>query len=208
MIYRSTTMRAIARVPLRVCVVAVVASVACSIVACSPTSQKVGEAVPWSAVPPQPTAVALGARTVQSLTPLPATAPDFALQTIDGQSFRMSKQKGRVVGLWVMASWCDTCIPETRAWDRLATEFGSSGLTVVAVSGDPGDTADDVRRFAALANVSHPVWLLDPNAEFVALFQVRMLDTTMIFERTGQVAYRNAISIPYDVLRREVEKVL
>ena len=187
MIYRSTTMRAIARVPLRVCVVAVVASVACSIVACAPASQDVTATVPWSPVPPQPTAVALGARTVQSLTPLPATAPDFALQTIDGQSFRMSEQKGRVVGLWVMASWCDTCIPETRAWDRLATEFGSSGLTVVAVSGDPGDTADDVRRFAALANVSHPVWLLALNAEFEALFQVRTLHPTLIFDRAAQL---------------------
>jgi len=119
---------------------------------------------------------------------LPVTVPNFALQAIDGQSFRMSEQKGSVVGLWLMASWCDGCIPETQARDRLATESGSSGLTVVAIWGDPGDTADDARRFAALAKVSHPVLAsLDPNAEFVALFQVRTLDTSLIFDRVGQL---------------------
>ncbi len=169
-------------------VVGVLASVA---VACAPAAQRQADTPPLAAAVPGPTAT-----------------PDFALTTIDGGMFRLAEQRGHVVGLFVMASWCGTCIPEAQAWERLANELGPQGLSVVAVSGDPGDTADDVRRFAALAKAQRPIWTLDPKAEFVHLFQVRSLDTTLIFDRSGKLVYRDAIPTPYDVLRREVEKVL
>lgn len=176
--------------------------------ACAPPGQKSSETVPWSAAPPPPTQVPLAARPAQSSGSLPAPAPDFALKTIDGSTFRLSEQRGRVVGLYVVASWCDTCIPGTQAWDRLAGEQGSRGLSVVAVSGDPGDTPDDMRRFAALAKAQRPIWALDPKGEFVRQFQVRSLDTTLIIDRAGQLVYRSNIPVSYDVLRRELDKVL
>jgi peroxiredoxin len=162
----------------------------------------------WSAPPPQPTQPPLAARPAQNSESLPAAAPDFALQTIDGSTFRLSEQRGRVVGMYVMASWCGTCIPETQAWDRVLADASPRGLSAVAVSGDPGDTADDLRRFAALAKAQRPIWAVDPKGEFVRLFQVRSLDTTLIFDRGGQLVYRNSIPLSYDVLLREVDRVL
>ena len=176
--------------------------------ACAPAGHKSGEIVPWSAAVPQPTQAPLVARPAQSSGSLPAAMPDFALQTIDGGTFRLSEQRGRVVGVYVIASWCDTCIPGTRAWDRLAGEQGSRGLSVVAVSGDPADTPDDLRRFAALAKAERPIWALDPKGEFVRQFQVHSLDTTLIIDRAGQLVYRSSVPVSYDVLRRELDKVL
>lgn len=185
-----------------------VAALAIVGVACAPA----GQAPRASGAPPAPTAQSAvldpGASSRQSAVVSEAGVPDFALSTIDGGTFRLSEQRGRVVGLFVMASWCATCIPETQAWERLAGERGAQALTVVAVSGDPGDTEADVQRFAALAKATHPIWTLDPKAEFVHQFQVRSLDTTLIFDRRGQLVYRDAIPTPYDVLRRELDKAL
>lgn len=176
--------------------------------ACGPAAQKTADTGSQTAAAAQPTLVIPAARSAQTAGAPAATVPDFALTTTDGGTFRFSEQRGRVVGVFVMASWCGTCIPETQAWERLANERAAQGLSVVAVSGDPGDTADDVRRFAALAKAQHPIWTLDPKGEFVRLFQVRSLDTTLIFDRAGQLVYRDAIPTPYEVLRRELDKVL
>lgn len=185
---------------------AIVAALACVGMACAPAAQKSANTGPQSVATAQLTVVAPAARPQQTSSAPRAGVPDFTLRTIDGGMFQFSEQQGRVVGLFVMASWCGTCIPETQAWERLANE--REGLTVVAVSGDPGDTAEDVRRFATLAKAQHLIWTLDPKAEFVHLFQVRSLDTTLIFDRAGQLVYRDSVPTPYDVLRRELDKVL
>ena len=62
--------------------------------ACAPAGQKWGEIVSWSAAAPQPTQAPLVARPAQSSGSLPAAAPDFALQTIEWGTFRLSEQRG------------------------------------------------------------------------------------------------------------------
>jgi len=61
-------------------------------------------------------------------------------------AFRMSQQRGHVVGVFVMASWCDTCVPSAAAWDRLLADGGPRGLAAIGISGDPGHTAADVSK--------------------------------------------------------------
>ena len=72
------------------------------------------------------------------------SADDLTFSTIDGGRFRLSEQRGHVVGVFVMASWCDTCVPSAAAWDRLLADDGPRGLAAIGISGDPGDTAADV----------------------------------------------------------------
>jgi peroxiredoxin len=114
---------------------------------------------------------------------------DLTFSTIDGGTFRLSEQRGHVVGVFVMASWCDTCIPSAAAWDHLLADDGPRGLTALGISGDPGDTAADVSQFANAAKVKHLNFALDPKGEFVRLFHVIALDATFIFDRTGQLVF-------------------
>ena len=133
---------------------------------------------------------------------------DLAFSTIDGGTFRLSEQHGRVVGVFVMASWCDTCLPSAAAWDRLLADDGPRGLTALGISGDPGDTAADLNQFASAANVKHLNFALDPKGDFVRLFHVIALDATFIFDRTGQLVFHQATPPPYPILRDELEKLL
>lgn len=182
--------------------------------ACGPTAAPSSvETVIWPEMTPPPTAVPLAARTpepVFTAGPMSggATAPDFTVATLDHGLLRLSEQRGRAVGVLVMASWCGPCVPETQAWDRLFGEYGAKGLLALALSGDPGDTPEDLRRFASIANASRLALAQDVDGAFLRLFQVRSLDTTLLFDRAGRLVFRDAVPTPYDVLRREVDKAL
>src|SRR5262245_19473894 len=112
--------------------------------------------------------------------PAAANSPqsDVAFSTMDGGTFRLSDQRGKVVGVFVMASWCETCVPSAAAWDRLLADDGPRGLTAVGISGDPGDTSADLAQFASAAKVKQLNFALDPKGDFVRMFHVVALDTT------------------------------
>lgn len=139
-----------------------------------------------------------------------STGEDFSIQTVDGATFHLADQRGKVVGIFFMAGWCASCVPETQAWARLQQDFGDKGLEVLIVSVDSGDTPASLaefRRFAREAPARY--WAIDKTMQaLVVPFQVRSLDTTLIFDRQGQLVYRDAFPTSYDRLKQEVEKVL
>ncbi len=122
--------------------------------------------------------------------------------------FDVAKQQGRVVGLFFMAAWCGTCLPEAKAWVSLSREFGARGLDVLIVSADPGDTEPELQQFRQAAGGGEVAWALDPAAMIVRPYNVTALDTTVIIGRDGRIAYRDTIVTSYERLKQEVEKLL
>lgn len=63
-----------------------------------------------------------------------ALAPDFELETLDGERFRLSDLRGRplVVNFW--ASWCTPCRREVPALIRAQNEHAERGLLVIGVN--------------------------------------------------------------------------
>jgi peroxiredoxin len=72
-----------------------------------------------------------GARVAASVDDL---APDFELETLDGERFRLSDLRGHPVILNFWASWCGPCRAETPVLVRLAQRFEDQGLVVIGVN--------------------------------------------------------------------------
>ncbi len=117
--------------------------------------------------------------------------PDFAIQTLDGSTFRLSEHRGRVVAIYTMAGWCLSCIPEAKAWARLYPEYHQRGLDVLLLSVDPSDTPGTLARFWDLAGreVAALPWAIDRDQTLNRLLNVRTLDQTIIIDEQGRVAY-------------------
>ncbi len=87
--------------------------------------------------------------------PAPATAanskfqpaPDVELQTLEGQPFRLTDLRGRVVLLNFWATWCIPCRSEIPEFNAMQRELKSQGFEVVGVSTSPGDTVEAIRNF-------------------------------------------------------------
>ena len=113
-----------------------------------------------------------------------------------------------MVVLFFMAAWCTTCIPEARALNALYEEYGDRGLRVLAIDIDPRDTETQLARFRRLAGGGRYLWARDLAQNVIRTYGVRALDTTVIVDRTGNIAYTDAFPTGYERLQNVVEALL
>lgn len=114
------------------------------------------------------------------------TAPDFTLQSTQGDNIRLSEHRGEVVLLNFWASWCGPCRQEMPLLDALQQRYSKLGFSVVGVNVD---------KDSALANkllkdipVTFPV-LLDNTGAVSASYNVSAMPTTVLIDRDGNVRY-------------------
>ncbi|QDV32883.1 sigma-70 family RNA polymerase sigma factor [Tautonia plasticadhaerens] len=64
-------------------------------------------------------------------------APDFELQTLDGDPVRLADQRGKVVLLHFWATWCGPCLEEEPTFEAIWEEFGGDDrFTLIGLSLD------------------------------------------------------------------------
>lgn len=135
-------------------------------------------------------------------------APDWTLETLNGEPFRLSDHQGKVVVMFFMASWCGTCVPEARALAELDRKYREEGLVVVAINVEPEKKEQALAQFRALADNGDYWWAFDTAFQVTQLYNVRALDTTIIVDRTGRIAYTDTYPTPKEVLEAEIRKWL
>ncbi|HEX3954005.1 MAG TPA: TlpA disulfide reductase family protein [Stellaceae bacterium] len=112
-------------------------------------------------------------------------APDVAFTDIDGKPVTLADFKGRPVVLNLWATWCDPCVREMPALDRLQADFVDK-LRVVAVSEDRTG-AKKVEPFVASAGFHALKVFLDPKGDVGRAFGVRGLPTSIVIDAAGRV---------------------
>lgn len=73
-----------------------------------------------------------------------AEAPDFEIKMTDGEIFKLSDHRGKVVFLNIWATWCGPCVSEMPDIQKLADAYPED-LVVIGVSCD--DDAYEVVKF-------------------------------------------------------------
>lgn len=123
------------------------------------------------------------------LPPDGPTAPDFELEAMDGTTFRLSEQRGKVVVLNVWATWCPPCRVEIPGFVELQEEYRDEGVLFVGLSVDD-DGLDAVRPYAEQRGINYPQ---------VASRRVAGLDygtapsvpRTYVIDRLGRIRYEH-----------------
>ena len=115
------------------------------------------------------------------LKPSAAAKPiPFKLDTLDGPRVDLADLRGRVVLVHFFATWCEPCVEEMAALERLAVRSHDAPLRIVAV--DVGEVDARVRTFFAEHPVSFPV-LLDRDRSAMKSWAVQALPSTFVLDR-------------------------
>ncbi len=115
-------------------------------------------------------------------------APDFALESLDGKSVKLSDLRGKAVLLNFWATWCGPCKIETPWLVELQNQYGGQGLQVVGVAMDDSGK-DEIAKFAKDMGVNYPV-LIGKEAVGDAYGGVPALPESFFIGRDGKIVDR------------------
>lgn len=113
-------------------------------------------------------------------------APDFTLETAEGEPISLSSLRGRVVVLNIWASWCAPCRAEMPALDRAHQALNDEGLFVLGVNATDQDSLEAAAAFLVRTGVSFPV-VYDLEGQVGRAYRVRALPTTFVIDRRGVI---------------------
>lgn len=133
-------------------------------------------------------------------------APDFALEQMNGQTFRLSDHRGEVVVVNFWATWCPPCRHEVPGFVELQEELGEEGLTFVGVSLDE-EGFEVVRPFAEEMDINYPL-VVDDGTVASQFGGVPALPTTFVVGSEGEVQFARPGFLPEAELRTRLEPLL
>lgn len=113
-------------------------------------------------------------------------APDFTLQTLDGETVSMADMIGRPVVISYWATWCVPCKQELPILQRLNEQYREKGLVVLTVNAIDQDQLADVQSQTAEMGLTAPV-LLDSGSAFAQAYQAAFFPSTYFIDPAGVI---------------------
>ena len=107
----------------------------------------------------------------------PTPLAEFSLPKLDGQTLRSQELKDSIVVLDFWATWCEGCITEIPAFNKLEKDYRARGVKVIGLAVQSG-WAKDIAKFARRYKIQYP--LLVGNDDTVAEFGVISFPATYV----------------------------
>ncbi|MEQ6388324.1 thiol-disulfide oxidoreductase ResA [Bacillaceae bacterium S4-13-58] len=114
-------------------------------------------------------------------------APDFILETLDGEKVQLSDYRGQGVFLNFWATYCPPCKEEMPYMENQYHYFKDKGVTVLAV--DVGEPKVTVEGFVNEYGLTFPI-LLDPSEDVMSAYGIGQLPVTFLVDKEGMVIDR------------------
>ena len=115
-------------------------------------------------------------------------APDFTLPMIDGSTFTLSEQRGKVVMLQFTAGWCGVCRKEMPHIESDIWQPNKDNKDFVLVGIDREETLEDIIPFIQEVGTTYPL-AMDTNADVFAQYALRESGITrnVLIDRDGRI---------------------
>lgn len=119
------------------------------------------------------------------------TAPDFALQTSQGDTLTLSSLRGKYVLIDFWASWCPDCRKASPELVRLQNQYKDKNFTILGVSID-----EDRERWLSAIEKDEMIWpqVISEggwNSKELKAYAVRWLPTSYLIDPQGIIVDKN-----------------
>lgn len=130
-----------------------------------------------------------------------AARPSLVIQTLDGKTFDLARERGKwvIVNFW--ATWCSPCIAEMPAISRFVTAHNNVVAIGLAWDRSP---RDELVAFAKKHPVAYPLALVDVDHPPAGIEPPEVLPTTYLIAPDGYVAERFIAPVDEKLLARAI----
>jgi thiol-disulfide isomerase/thioredoxin len=118
---------------------------------------------------------------------------DWTVRSLNGQDFKMTDAKGKVVFLNFWATWCPPCVAEMPSIQQFHEKLKDDGVVFVCVS---NEETPKVSQFAKEKGFTFPIYTMrdaPPN-----VFKTRGIPATFILSPEGKIAFKHIGSAKWD----------
>lgn len=131
-------------------------------------------------------------------------APDFELQTLDGETVKLSDLRGERVMVNFWATWCPPCRAEMPDMQKLHENTDVKILAVNLI--DTESSPEVVPEFLNELGLTFPV-LLDEESKLANDYKIAAYPTSFLLDSNGRIQFKALGAINYDIMVREFEKM-
>lgn len=116
-------------------------------------------------------------------------APDFTTTLDNGETFTLSKQRGKVVMLQFTASWCGVCRKEMPFIEKEIHQPNiDNNLVIIGI--DKGEDLKTIKSFTQKTNITYPIALDEKSTIFTQYAHPKAgVTRNVIINREGKIIF-------------------
>ncbi len=111
-------------------------------------------------------------------------APNFSLETLQGERVQLKDYRGKGVFLNFWGTWCKPCETEMPYMENAYKVFKEQGVEILAVNIEESNLV--VRNFVDKFGLTFPI-LMDRGGEVTELYGIGPIPTTYLIDKNGKV---------------------
>lgn len=115
------------------------------------------------------------------------TAPNFKLESLDGNNFELTQALGKgpvLLSFW--ATWCKPCMEEMNELNKIYEELKGKGFTLLAISTDNEKTIAKVKPLVKSKGYNFTV-LLDKNSDVARKYYAQQIPYSVLIDKDGKI---------------------
>ena len=129
-------------------------------------------------------------------------APEIYLKNINGQWFKLSENKGKIVVVTFWAAWSSESQQQVRDLNNLYNQYKDQNVIVVGISTDEGE-AERINNFVRSNGLEYPILIADTGVKS-AYGGIGKLPSTFIIDQNGNIfkeyfGYRGSHLLELDI---------
>ncbi|ENH96323.1 thioredoxin [Gracilibacillus halophilus YIM-C55.5] len=131
-------------------------------------------------------------------------APDFELETLDGEAATLSDYRGTPVMLNFWATWCGPCRAEMPDMEKF---YQNEDVEILAVNLTSTESSmSDVEEFVTEYELTFPI-LLDEKKEVESAYRVSGYPTSYMINETGEITHISVGPMNHEQMVQELKEM-
>ncbi|MCZ4693568.1 TlpA family protein disulfide reductase [Ancylomarina euxinus] len=123
-----------------------------------------------------------------NLTKKGQLAPDFTITSLDGDLFKLSDLKGKVILVNFFATWCGPCMKELPELEKqLWPRFKNENFKMISIGRE--HTVTELKKFQCAKEFTFPI-AADPQRHIYAKYAEKYIPRNYIIDKEGYIIFQ------------------